>query len=71
MSVALNSIWQETRQLPRLAKMELLEKLARQLRIEEQSEKEQLNWDQLYGIGKGVWNMDAQAYVDQLREERV
>lgn len=50
--------------------MELLEKLIHQIRIEEKSQEEPLTWDQMYGIGKGTWDMDAQAYVNELREER-
>ena len=68
--VSLENIWQQTSRLSRLEKMELLEKLIHQLRIEEDTKEEPLNWEQMYGIGKGIWEVDAQEYVDQLREER-
>jgi hypothetical protein len=33
--------------------------------------KKQLDWNKLYGLGKGLWKgEDAQEYVDRLREER-
>lgn len=70
MQTSVENIWLETRKLSRLEKMELMEKLVHQLRIEEISPGEQLTWEQVYGIGKGVWDMDAQAYVDRIREDR-
>lgn len=70
MQICLDTVWRETRRLSRPEKMELLEKLIHQIRIEEKSQEEPLTWDQMYGIGKGTWDMDAQAYVNELREER-
>ena len=70
MQICLDTVWQETRKLSRPEKMELLEKLIHQIRIEEKSQEKPLTWDQMYGIGKGTWNIDAQAYVNELREER-
>ncbi len=29
-----------------------------------------LNWETLYGSGKGLWDEDAQNHVDGLREDR-
>ncbi|MBU4374343.1 MAG: hypothetical protein KKD69_06565 [Euryarchaeota archaeon] len=44
----------------------LFHQLARKLTVEKE-----LNWDALYGLGKGLWKgEDAQEYVNQLREER-
>ncbi len=34
------------------------------------SPEEGLSWSDLHGIGEGVWEEDAQEYVDKLREER-
>ncbi len=70
MQIGLNTVWQETRRLSRPEKMELLEKLVHHIRIEEKSQEEPLTWDQMYGIGKGIWDIDAQTYVNELREER-
>lgn len=50
--------------------MELLEKLIHQLRIEDEAQEELPSWEEMYGIGKGVWEIDAQEYVNHLREER-
>lgn len=34
--------------------------------------KKELDWKELYGLGKGLWNgLDAQEYVNHLREERL
>lgn len=69
----LDNIWQETRKLSRAEKMELVEKLIHQLRIEGTEEKtsaEKINWEQMYGSSKGIWDMDAQEYVDNIREDR-
>ncbi|MCK4761108.1 MAG: hypothetical protein KAW12_02845 [Candidatus Aminicenantes bacterium] len=70
MQTSVENIWSKTRKLSRLEKMELVEKLVHQLRIEETSLPGPLNWEQMYGIGKGLWNIDAQAYVDKIREDR-
>jgi hypothetical protein len=39
-------------------------------RIEDEEQEGLLSWEEMYGIGKGVWEIDAQEYVNQLREER-
>jgi len=34
--------------------------------------KEELLWEALYGLGKGLWKKeDAQEYVNRLREDRI
>jgi hypothetical protein len=30
-----------------------------------------VTWEKMYGIGKGLWNIDAQKYVNRLRKERI
>jgi len=51
--------------------IELLEMLARQLREKSSSVRQDLDWSELYGLGKGLWdNEDAQDYVDRIREDR-
>jgi hypothetical protein len=30
-----------------------------------------LDWNDLYGLGKGLWKEDAQAYVSLSREDRM
>lgn len=52
--------------------LKLVEKLARQLRKTGIAVKKELDWKNLYGLGKGVWKgEDAQDYVNRLREDRV
>ena len=63
-----DNIWQETRKLSRYEKMYLLKKLIRQLRIDETEKAGHIDWEQMYGIGKGIWKIDAQEYVNELRE---
>ena len=41
-----------------------------QLRIEDEEQKDLFTWKEMYGMGKGVWNIEAQDYVNQLREDR-
>ena len=52
--------------------IELLEMLARQLREKTVSPKCELNWKELYGLGRGLWKgEDAQDYVNSLRDDRI
>ena len=52
--------------------IKLLEILARQLGKKCVSEKKQLDWKELYGLGKGLWKgEDAQDYVNSLRDDRI
>jgi hypothetical protein len=70
MQASMNNIWKETQRLSRKDRMELVEKLIHQLRIEDEGHEGLPSWEELYGIGKGVWEIDAQEYVNHLREER-
>jgi hypothetical protein len=67
---SLNIIWKESQGLSRKERMELVEKLIHQLRMEDEEQEELLSWEEMYGIGKGVWKIDAQEYVNHLREDR-
>ena len=52
--------------------LKLVEKLAHQLRKTGIAVKKELDWKNLYGLGKGLWKgEDAQDYVNRLREDRV
>jgi len=33
--------------------------------------RKKLDWNKLYGLGKGLWDEDAQEYVNRLREDRL
>ena len=70
MQASLSNIWKETQRLSRKERMELVEKLIHQLKIEDEGNERLPTWEEMYGIGKGVWETDAQEYVKQLREER-
>jgi hypothetical protein len=51
--------------------LRLVEKLAHKLRKTGLAMKKELDWKNLYGLGKGLWGSeDAQEYVNRLRENR-
>ncbi len=52
--------------------IQLMEALAQQLRKKSISAQQELDWAELYGLGKGLWGKeDAQDYVNRLRENRI
>lgn len=52
--------------------LELMEKLIHLLKKSELGIKKKLDWNELYGLGKGLWNdEDAQEYVNRSREDRI
>lgn len=51
--------------------LKLVKRLTRRLRKKYVSVKKELDWKELYGLGKGLWKKeDAQGFVNSLREER-
>ena len=51
--------------------IKLMEALAKQLRKKSNSSLKELDWADLYGLGRGLWSdEDAQDYVDRTREDR-
>ncbi len=51
--------------------LKLVEKIAYLLRKRGVGQTEELDWENLYGSGKELWNSeDAQDYVNRLRENR-
>jgi hypothetical protein len=68
----LGKIEKEIEKLPPKDQLKLVEKLAHQLRKSGLAVKKELDWTNLYGLGKGLWrDEDAQEYVNRLRENRV
>jgi len=50
----------------------LIEILTRQLAKKSVTLKQKLDWKELYGLGKGIWDDDdAQSYVNNSREDRI
>ncbi|MDZ7830638.1 MAG: hypothetical protein U5L07_02690 [Desulfobacterales bacterium] len=47
----------------------LLDSIVTRLKIKRRS-RPLLDWRELYGTGKGLWEMDAQDYVNSLRKDR-
>ncbi|MEW6608539.1 MAG: hypothetical protein AB1414_14025 [bacterium] len=69
--IALGRIEKEIGKLTPQEQLTLVIRLAQQLRKSGLAMKKELNWNKLYGIGKGLWKgEDAQEYVSRLREER-
>lgn len=71
-SSTLGKIEKEIERLSPKDQLKLVEKLAHQLRKTGIAVKKELDWKNLYGLGKGLWkDEDAQDYVNRLREDRV
>ena len=69
---SLERIEKEAERLSPHEQLKLVERLAQKLRKANRMMKKELDWNGLYGLGKGLWkNEDAQKYVNRLREERV
>lgn len=67
----LGKIEKEIERLTPQEKLKLVEMLAHQLRKTGLVMKKELDWNKLYGLGKGLWKgEDAQEYVNRVREER-
>lgn len=67
----LGKIEKEVEKLSPQEQLKLVEKLAHKLRQTGIGMKKRLEWNGLYGLGKGLWKgEDAQKYVDRLRENR-
>ena len=55
-----------------IALIHLIERIARRVRSVQTKSGITLNWNDLYGTGKGLWRGDdAQDYVNRAREERL
>jgi len=70
--IALKKIEKEIEKLPSDEQLKLIENLIHRIRKTKRGTKKELDWNKLYGLGKGLWNgEDAQEYVNRLREERI
>jgi len=69
--VTLEKIEKEIERLTPQEQLKLVEKLAHQLRKTGLAMRKELDWNKLYGLGKGLWKgEDAQKYINRLREDR-
>jgi len=67
----LERIEKEAEGLSPQEQLELVERLIQKLRKKSHFLKKELDWNGLYGLGKALWKgVDAQEYVNRLREER-
>ena len=68
---ALEMIQKEAERLNPQEQLTLVERIIHKLKETHIAEKKPLDWNELYGLGKGLWNgEDAQEYVNKMRENR-
>ena len=68
----LEKIESQIMSLPVSEQIHLIERIARRVRSVQTKSRVTLNWNDLYGTGKGIWGGDdAQDYVNRAREERI
>ena len=68
----LEKIESQIMSLPISEQIHLIERIARRVRSVQTKSGTTLNWNDLYGMGKGIWREDdAQDYVNRAREERI
>jgi hypothetical protein len=70
-AATLGQIEKEIEKLTPQDQLKLVERLAHHLRETGLAENKKLDRQSLYGLGKGLWNGDAHAYVNSIREDRV
>lgn len=67
-NIGLEKIEKEIERLTPQDQLKLIERLTHQLRKSGLALKRELDWNKLYGLGKGLWKgEDAQDYVKRLR----
>ncbi len=68
----IDKIESEIINLPVSEQIHLIERIARRIRSVQAKSGTTLNWNDLYGSGKGIWRGDdAQDCVNRSREERI
>ncbi len=71
-NIAVEQITRQAEDLPLSDYLELIERLVHRLRNNRDTQSIQYDWQELYGLGKGLWaDEDAQDYVNRLREDRL
>jgi hypothetical protein len=66
----LNTIQQQLDLLKPEEQLSVIEHLVHRLRQTNTNNSSQ-QWNELYGLGRGIWNEDAQQYVNRIREDRL
>lgn len=67
----LENIESQIMNLPVSEQIHLIERIARRVRSVQSKEGANLNWNDLYGTGRGLWGEDAQDYVNRARKDRI
>ena len=69
-NISVNKILNEIDKLPISDRLDLIEKVIHKSKLQQRT-KQYLDRNELYGLGKGIWNgLDAQDYVNELTAER-
>lgn len=67
----LENIEKEATFLSPREQLQLIERLVHQLKQKTSSVDQSVDWEEFYGLGKGLWaGQDAQDYVNESREDR-
>jgi hypothetical protein len=68
----LEKIESQIMSLPVSEQIHLIERIARRVRTAQIKSAIVLNWNDLYGMGKGIWQgEDPQDYVNRVRKDRI
>lgn len=70
-TTSIEQIQKQIDQLSTSEQLELLERITHRLRSRSiPTRQSSVKWKTLYGLMRGIWDEDAQEYVNRLREER-
>jgi len=69
-TTSIERIQKQIEQLSTSEQLELLERITHELRVRSIPRRQTVEWGSLYGLMQGIWDEDAQGYVNRLREER-
>lgn len=71
MTALLTRIKNEAKRLTPDELLQLVDELIHELLVKRSGKNKRLDWEGLYGLGKGLWkNEDAQDYILHVREDR-
>ncbi|MFH0919229.1 MAG: hypothetical protein V1913_02615 [Fibrobacterota bacterium] len=69
--ISVETLERDAESLPSQEQLKLVEILIHKIRNAKLARKISLDWNKLYGLGKGLWKgEDAQAYIRRIREDR-
>jgi hypothetical protein len=70
MSISIEKVYNDVKDLTMSEKLDLVQRIIQSIK-HLKGNSENLDWTNLYGLGKGLWqDIDAQDYINQLRADR-